>query len=439
MVREGIAFLINKLKNSEMIKVFTYTSMSTVIKILTSFISIKVISNILGPSGIALIGQLNNFSSILMSFASLGINQGITRYVSENRYSSENLRKIIGTAFKLTFGTSVFLGLLLVLASSFFSRAILFKENYTYVFVIFGLLIVFYALNNLILSVLNGLQEYKRYVQINILNSITGLAFTVGLVYVWELKGALISLISYQSMMFFISLIMIRKDFWLKYLRIDGVNFDIGLVKKYFNYTIMTLTSAILIPSTSIVLRRMVTKKISLDYAGYWESMNKMSSMYLMIITMSLSVYFLPKLSQLTKKEEIRSAIKNIYRFIVPFLIIFFAIIYFTRSWIVQILFNEKFVFVEKLFFWQLLGDFFKMISWVLAFNMIAKSMTKTYVISELIASALLLVLSVFLIKINGVIGLTQAYFVNYLFYMIMMIFIFRKIIFNYGNSLDEK
>ena len=50
-----------------LIKVFSLTAISTSVKLLTSFVSIKVIAGILGPSGIALIGQLNNFITIMMA------------------------------------------------------------------------------------------------------------------------------------------------------------------------------------------------------------------------------------------------------------------------------------------------------------------------------------------------------------------------------------
>ena len=57
--------------------------MSTVVKMLTGLISVKVVASIIGPSGVALVGQLNNFATIAMSLASGGINNGITKYVAE--------------------------------------------------------------------------------------------------------------------------------------------------------------------------------------------------------------------------------------------------------------------------------------------------------------------------------------------------------------------
>jgi PST family polysaccharide transporter len=85
---------------------------------------------------------------------------------------------------------------------------------------------------------------------------------------------------------------------------------------------------------------------------------------------------------------------------------------------------------MKNLFFWQLLGDFFKIMSWILAFLMVAKSMTKVYIITEILFSALLVGLSYYLIDRNGVIGATQSYCLNYFIYFVVMVIIFRKLLF---------
>jgi PST family polysaccharide transporter len=50
---------------------------------LTGFVNVKVIAVIIGPAGVALIGQLNNFSAIIMSFATAGITTEVTKYIAQ--------------------------------------------------------------------------------------------------------------------------------------------------------------------------------------------------------------------------------------------------------------------------------------------------------------------------------------------------------------------
>ena len=76
----------------------------------------------------------------------------ISKYISENKSSKEEVRKFIGTAFKMTLLSSLFCGINLIIFNKFLSNKILNSEEYGYVFVVFGFVIIFYALNNLLLS-----------------------------------------------------------------------------------------------------------------------------------------------------------------------------------------------------------------------------------------------------------------------------------------------
>ena len=430
MIGRKITKLIKGLLQLDLVNVFSITAISTSVKILTAFVSIKIIASILGPSGIALIGQLNNFTTIIMAIASAGINQGVTKYISEYKTDEGEVKKYIRTSFQITFLFSIASGILLLIFSEYLSQTIFKSSEFAYVFVLFGCVIVLYALNNLMLSIVNGYKEYKKYVKINIINSLVGLVFTVTLVYFWELKGALISFISYQSVMFFVTFWMLRKKIWIQFLKFSW-NFDIIIYRKYLQYTLMAITTAVTVPVSQLYIRSYVIQNISMTDAGYWESMNKLSAMYLMIITSSLSVYFLPKLAELNTDALIRKEIFNAYKIILPFLAVALGMIYVLKFIIIRILFSEEFLPMSTLFKYQLIGDFLKISSWLLAFLMIAKSMHVRFITTEILASASFVLLSLYFVKVNGVLGITQAYMFNYGMYLILMIILFRKLVFN--------
>jgi len=82
------------------------------------------------------------------------------------------------------------------------------------------------------------------------------------------------------------------------------------------------------------------------------------------------------------------------------------------------------------LFLYQLIGDVLKIASWLLSFMMIAKAMTKEFLITEVVSISLFLILSLCFFNNYGVLGLTYAYAINYAIYLIMMIVLFRKLLF---------
>ena len=152
--------------------------------------------------------------------------------------------------------------------------------------------------------------------------------------------------------------------------------------------------------------------------------------MYLMVITTSFSVYYLPRLSEIHDKYGLKREIFKAYAVIVPILLVGFTVIYLLRFFVIRLLFTPEFMPMEQLFGWQMTGDLFKICSWLLAYLMLAKAKTILFVSTEIGFSLLYLALGFVLVKINGVVGLTQAYLINYIIYTIVMAIAFRGILF---------
>jgi len=426
-----IKLLTKKLRHfakKDLIKVFSFTAISTFVKMLTGFISIKVVAIFIGPSGIALLGQLNNFSNIITTAASGGINNGITKYVAEYKESPHKTRIFIGTALQITIILSILIGIILISFSNYLSKLILLDSSYYYVFILFGITLTLYTLNGYLMSILNGFKEFKQYVKISIITSIIGVFFTVGLVYFWQLKGALISAVTYQSIAFFVTVSMTIKSPWF-----TSHNFIVRLrkivIKKYISYSLMTIVSAATIPVSQLFIRSYVISHLSATEAGWWEGMNRISGMYLMVITSSFSVYYLPRLSEIKENQELQNEIFTAYKIILPFLIVAFLGIYIFRDFIIRILFTPDFYPMRNLFAWQLIGDLFKISTWLIGVTFIAKALTKLYIFNEIFFSLLFVTLSIILIKNYGVVGITIAYMLNYMVGIIFMLVVFKKII----------
>lgn len=421
--------LVRRVAKADIIKVFSLNAISTVVRMLTGLISVKIVASIIGPSGVALLGQLNNFSSILLGMANGGINSGITKYVAEYNGDESEIKKLLSNALRITLFFTLLVSLGLISLHNWLSRLIMLSDEYGYVFFIFGFTIFLYTMNATLVSILNGYKEFKKYVKVNIVGTLVGLLFTVSLVLALGLKGALISAVTFQSVVFFITFWICRKAPWLSpsYYK---EKLDRKTLRRFLSYSAMTLVSLSVVPVSQMLLRGYVISNISITEAGWWEAMNRISGMYLMVITSSFSIYYLPRLSEIKETAELRHEIFKCYKVIVPMLLLGLTTIYLLRNVVIAILFSPDFYPMENLFVWQLLGDFFKICSWLLAFLMIAKSMTKTYIVTEVLFSAFFVALGFFFMNLNGVVGLTQAYLVNYVLYLICMFLLFRRVIF---------
>jgi PST family polysaccharide transporter len=143
-----------------------------------------------------------------------------------------------------------------------------------------------------------------------------------------------------------------------------------------------------------------------------------------------LGVYYLPKLSSLSDRSEIRREIWNGYRLMVPLLIIGLTGVYLLRQPIVLLLYSGQFSRTADLFPAMLVGDFLKMMSWLVAYLQLAKAKVKMFVITQVLFSATSYVLSVWLINAMGLEGAVWANAVNYGLYTLVMCYLLRDYLF---------
>ena len=428
---------INPFFKNDFIKVFSLSAFSTLIKVITNFISIKVVAVIIGPSGVALLGQLSNFSNTFLKLASGGNNSGVTKYIAEHKYQEDNIKKIIGTATLISFYLSILCGIVMIVLSDYFTRVILDDHHHQYgsIFIVFGITIFLFSLNAKLLAILNGFQQYKKFIIIDIVTSTVGLIFSIVLVLKWGVYGALLASVTYQSIIVFISLFFVLKLHWFKW-NFLFKGFDKNMAIKLSMYAFMTLISAITVPISQILVRTRIKDTLSLNEAGIWEGMNKVSGMYLMVITTSLGIYYLPRLAELKDSYYIKKEIFKTAKLLFPFVLLMSLSIYFMRDFIIELIFSKEFKTMNNFFIYQLIGDFFKIFSWLLGYQMLAKTMTKTYVLTEILSSITWVSLSFLLIQKIGSIGATVAYAITYVIYFIFLLFIFRNLLFKNHNTI---
>lgn len=420
--------LIGRFCRSELVKVFSLSSVATLVKMLTGLTSTKVVAVLIGPGGVALLGQLNNLVYIVQYLASGAINNGVVKYVSEHKGSVGKVRTLLTNALLVTVVCSLACGTAMIACHGRLSRWIMLSDEYGYIFIVFGVTVILYAFNMLLLSIVNGYREYKMFIRINVANSLAGLVFAVVLTLLYGLPGALIGATTYQSAVFFVTLYMVRRKPWARWSYFRG-RIDRSIIRNYLKYALMTLVSIGTMPVAQILIRRYIMLDLSELEAGWWEAMNRISNIYLLVVTTSFSVYYLPRLSEITEPNEVRREIGKAFKVIIPLLLTGFVLVYLCRFLIIRILFTSEFLPMAKLFGWQMGSDLFKIGCYILTYVMIAKARTVVYVTTEIVFTIIYIGLACQLMQTSaGIIGVTQAGMAAYLLHMGVVYLYLRKI-----------
>lgn len=411
-----------------LIKTSLLNGVAVIIKMATLLGVNKVLAIYVGPAGYAAIGQFQNSIQIITTFASGAINTGVTKYTAEYYDHEEKQQALWRTAGTIALVGSIITGLVITAFSNSLASFFLNDNSYYSVFIWFAATLIFFVLNNLLLAVLNGKKEIQLYVIANIAGSLFSLIITGGMVIAYGLYGALVSLAIYQSLVFFVTSTLCYKTTWFKFDYLFG-RIDKQAATNLAKYTAMALTTAACVPVSHILVRNHLGDTLGWDVAGHWEAMWRLSAAYLMLVTTTLSVYYLPRLSELEKANEIKQEIIQGYKIILPVAALCGVIIYLMRDIIISILFTKEFMPMRELFAWQMLGDTLKIGSWLLAYLMLGKAMYKLFMISEIIFAASFVLLTHIFVNSYGLIGTALAHAINYGLYWLLMYFgIWKKL-----------
>lgn len=410
-------------------KISSLNSFAILLRIGFGLVISKVLAIYVGPAGMALVGNLRNFQTSLESFATLGFQNGIIKYTAQLKEDNKQFKKLISTVsitialFILLFGIGLFI----------FREPISFylfssENNYEIIIkaIIFSL--PFYGFSLFFTSLINGLEKYKKVVYISIIGNIIGFFFSLFLVLNFNVKGALFAMVLAPTTNFFIASFFVFKEIKLfQFIRLKF--FDKRILKNLSSYSAMALFSAITGPMIYIFLRNHLIDTAGINTAGFWESMSRISSYYMLFVSSLMSMYFLPQLA-VSNEEETKLIFRNYFKTIVPVFLLGIVLIYFCRNLIISLLFTEEFQPVSSLFFWQLLGDFFKVCSWILALHFLAKRQTFAYFVTEILSYSMLIIFGYFAINYFEAIGAVLAHAVTYVFYLIILSINFRKYLF---------
>ena len=404
-----------------LIKTSLLNGIAVLVKLLTLLGLNKILAIYVGPAGYAVLGQFQNAVQMITTLASGAINTGVTKYTAEYYEDEVRQRTVWRTAGTISLAGALVTALLVSVFNRSLATWFLNDESLGTVFIWFSAALVFFVFNTLLLAILNGKKEIARYVTANIAGSVFSLLVTATMAVKLGIYGALVALAIYQSLTFFVTLMLVYKAPWFRLEYLVG-RIDVQVARQLAGFTLMALTSAVCVPLSHILIRNHIGDALGWDSAGFWEAMWRLSTAYLMLVTTTLGVYYLPRLSELQDSKEIKQEILQGYRIILPVAVACAGGIYLLRDTIVTLLFSAEFAPMTDLFAWQMVGDTLKIGSWILAFLMLGKAMTKLYVITEITFAALFFFLTTILVRAFGLEGAAMAHAANYLLYWIVMV-----------------
>lgn len=416
---------IKKIIQQPLFKITSLNSVHILLKLIFGFITSKALALFVGANGMAYVGNFRAFLNVLENFSLLGIQNAVVKYVSEFQNDRSKLKSVLATFGLLLLTSSIAISLFLILGADYLSKQI-FNHSEIYSFVFYSIAVVFplYVFSTFCISVVNGFQEYKNVIYIQIISSAIALIFSVFFIYYYSTIGALVSLIFAPIFVFFVSLFYLKKH--IRFRDVLSIEFfDFKVVKNLSEYVLMALVSGVIGSFVLLEIRTDIVAITGLQQAGIYEGLQRISSYYLLFVSSIMAIYFYPKLAEMNSNSK--EIVLHYLKTIIPLFTIGLVIIYFLRKLIIQVLFSSEFESMESLFLWQLIGDVLKATSLIFGTLLIAKKQTKVFIITEIISLCIMYFSSNWMLHTIGINGIVMAHTVTYFMYLFVMVFIFFK------------
>ena len=375
----------------------------------------------------AFLGNFRNFTSIVKSVSTVGINNSIIKLFVENKDDKKELNIIFSTFFWIFLVISIILAILGILLSNNISEYLFQSNSFAIPIQLFSIFQPLIVINVFWLAIFNGLGSFQKIVIIQIISNVLIFCLTIFLIVNQNVFGALLSIAFSELIMLLVTYFFVRQDFSFFTFDLKKViaNKYIDVIKKF---AIMGLLSGILVPLVSILIRNEIIKTNGINEAGVWDATIRISAYYMMFFSSGLTLYYLPKLASLKTDFEFRKELILYFKMFVPFFIFLMIVVYLCKSYIIKFIFTSEFQSVDSLLKWQLLGDFFKILTLAFGYQIVVKTMMKLYVFGEIFYNVIYYFLTVYLIKEFSIDGVMQAYFYTNVIHFIFILFMFRKL-----------
>ena len=363
------------------------SSAGTFITLLSSAIAMKVIALVAGPAGVGLFSILRQTQQTASVVGTLGgqaaIVQGLASKEGPERdaYAAAMLR----TALAATSLVSV----LLVVAAPWLAPMVL--GEVANAVNIMRLVVVPTILGGAVLFLSGVINSYRAVGTLAVVQVTAGLGLA-GFAYPASVRPsgeAFVLLLSASaSAAMIVALLCCRRNQWLGF--VSCVRAKVGRVSanEFLRVGGATLATGLMSTGTVLIVRAMVNRHLGLAQAGLFDAAWTISMTYVMLILTSLSAYYLPTLTTLREQGEARNHLMHQYfRFACLASLPLIGSVIVLKPWVIQLLYSKEFLPATQVMKWMLLGDFFKICSWVMAMPMLAYAHTRPFVLSELVWS----------------------------------------------------
>lgn len=399
-----------------------------VYQILISVIKSKFVAVLLGPTGVGIQGLLQSGTEVVRTLTNFGLAQSAVREVSEAHGCNDNAKVKLVTSVinKLVWITGLLGTLSVCLLSPYLSLSLFGNYDYTIPFILLSVTLLLEQLASGQRVILQGLRKLSDLAKASAWGSTVGLFVSVPIYFFFGIKGIVPTLIL-SSFTAFLLAWYYAKGYMKNCPRVSFRK-TVKEGRSMLAMGIAMSVSNVLITVCAFVLRSYISNNGGTDMVGFYTAGFTIITTYFSMIFNALATDYYPRLAAVNSDNEKCRNLSNeqgeiASLIMTPLLLVCLVFM----PLILQLLYSDRFLQANDFVIWAVVGMLFKLASWLIAFQFIAKSETKLYIINETLLNSYTLLLSILGYKFLGLAGLGAAYSLSNFLYFIQVLAIAIK------------
>ena len=397
--------------------------------IIVGIIRNKIVSMILGPSGMGIVGLLTSSTATVTGFTNCGVAASSVKNVAM-AYEKEDftlLGKVIYTLKRLVTFTGCLGALIVLVFSSKLSQWSFGNEDFTISFACLSISVLFTEMTNILNTIVKGCRRIKYYAKANVLGNLMSLFITIPLYYLWG-KDAIVPVLILLSVSTFVFAYHYERKLGIKEVKAtkeEQKAISIDVLKMG-----LPLAASEIFPiMASYLIRLNISSHGGVEDVGLYSAGFAILNGYVGMIFTAMSSDFIPRLSAISDdnkacEDTINSQVVLSILILFPILL---ALITFGKL-VVWVLYSSEFFPMTGMIYWGSLGMLWKTLNWCYGCVFVPKRDTKPYFSLSVLSAVVYLGVSVLFYNIWGVTGLGAAFLFSHTFdFSIAYIFITRK------------
>lgn len=378
----------------------------TLLKVVGGLIVLKITAAQLGPDAFGQLGQLMTLVGIVTTFAGGGTMQALIQQLA-GASSAAARQRVLSAQLKIYLVTGLGISAVLVGANQTLSDFLLQRGDLGWLFLLLAATQWLVGGNNIVQAWFSAMQRVRLILISQGMGVVLGATMFASLVIQFGYVGAALGLVLYPVATAITGLLVALVALGVKELPrlVPTTRNDISSL---LSFTLVVIVTIAAVPVAQLHVRNLLGDAMGWTVVGYWQSVLKISDVYIQFFAMVMIYYVLPRFSAKRTLATLDAEFYQVQRSLMAMMVLGLTLLFALRHLLLRLFFSPDFLPAEAYFLPQILGDLLRVMALTYVYYSLSRGGRVIPILFELLQALALVVLAHGLLATYG--ALTPAY-----------------------------